>query len=90
MLSVVAGAKHTKIQMMIYTSLLIPLTLAPYILGYAGALYGIAATVLGAIFILSNVKVLLHDDLKHAKIMFGYSVFYLFALFLGLMIDAGI
>ncbi|MBL4804081.1 MAG: protoheme IX farnesyltransferase [Alphaproteobacteria bacterium] len=85
MMTVSAGARSTKIQMLVYTLLLVPLTLLPYALGYAGLQYGIAAAVLGAGFILSSIKVLNSDDLKYARIMFGYSVFYLFALFLAVI-----
>ncbi len=88
MMTVTAGPRSTKIQMMVYTLILFPLTLSPYFLGYSGLIYGITAAALGAGFIVSNIRVLMNDDLKHAKVMFGYSVFYLFALFLGLMIDA--
>lgn len=86
MMSVTAGARATKIQMLIYTLLLVPLTIAPTFLGLASAQYGLIATALGALFILSALRVLSSEDLKHAKIMFGYSVFYLFALFLAIMI----
>lgn len=41
---------------------------------------------LGALFLIAALRVLSSDDLKHAKIMFGYSIFYLFALFLAIMI----
>ena len=86
MMTVTAGAKSTKIQMLIYTSLLVPLTLLPAFLGYTTITYGLIAAALGILFLLSNIRVLLSQDLKHARIMFGYSVFYLFALFLALMI----
>lgn len=88
MMSVVAGEKSTKIQMLVYTLILFPITLAPWALGYASAAYGIAAALLSGIFILSSVRVLQSADLKHAKLMFGYSVFYLFALFLALMLGS--
>ena len=86
MMNVVAGERTTKRQMVGYCLALIPLTLAPWLLGYAGTLYAIAAAVLSGLFLLSSLKVLRSDDLKDAKRMFGYSVFYLFALFLALMI----
>ncbi|MGB0718895.1 MAG: UbiA family prenyltransferase, partial [Bdellovibrionales bacterium] len=86
MMPVAAGAQSTKIQMLVYTLILFPITLAPWVLGYTGPIYGIAATILSGAFILSAVRVLNSDDLKHAKTMFGYSVFYLFAIFLALMI----
>lgn len=85
MLPVVAGARATKIQMLIYTLILVPITISPYFLGFAGMGYAVTAAVLGGLFILSSVRVLMSDDLKHAKMMFGYSVFYLFALFLAVM-----
>lgn len=86
MMSVTAGARKTKIQMLVYTLLLVPLTLSPVFLGYAGFVYGVTAAVLGILFLLANIRVLTSDNLRHAKIMFGYSVFYLFALFLAIMI----
>jgi protoheme IX farnesyltransferase len=86
MMTVTAGAHKTKIQMIAYTLILLPITLAPWVLGHAGALYGITATVLSTLFLLSAIRVYRSEDLKEAKIMFGYSVFYLFALFLAVMI----
>lgn len=88
MLTVTHGARHTKIQMMVYSLILLPLAISPYFLGFASMTYGIVAVVLGGLFVLSNIRVLMHDDLKHAKVMFGYSIFYLFALFLMVIIDA--
>lgn len=86
MMTVVAGERSTKIQMLAYCLILLVVAVAPYFLGYASLAYLIAAVVLNLLFILSSVKVLLSDDLKYARIMFGYSVFYLFALFLAIMI----
>lgn len=86
MMTVTAGARSTKRQMMLYTLLLVPLTLLPAFTGLAGWLYyGATAAVLGALLFLSALRVLQSDDLKHARIMFGYSIFYLFALFLAVM-----
>ncbi len=88
MLPVVCGEKTTKIQMILYCIILVPLAIAPYWLGAAGIGYGITAFVLSVFFLYTSLRVLLDNGLKSAKLMFGYSVFYLFALFLGLMIDA--
>lgn len=88
MLPVVCGEKTTKIQMIIYCIILVPLAITPYWLGAAGIGYGITAFVLSVFFLYTSLRVLLDKGLKSAKLMFGYSVFYLFALFLGLMIDA--
>jgi protoheme IX farnesyltransferase len=86
MMAVVRGVRSTKIQMLVYTLILVPVTLAPWYLDFAGNAYGIIAFVLGAGFIFTSIRVLRSDDLKHARLMFGYSVFYLFALFLAMMI----
>lgn len=88
MMTVTAGEKSTKIQMLVYTLVLFPVTLLPYVFGYAGAIYGISAAALSGFFVLTAIKVLSSDDLKYARAMFSYSVFYLFALFLAVMIDA--
>ncbi|MBX2834412.1 MAG: heme o synthase [Micavibrio sp.] len=88
MLTVTHGEAHTKFQMIIYTLILLPLSLAPSFIGLSGPIYGVSAAILGALFLLANIRVLQTEDLKAAKVMFGYSVFYLFALFLMVMIDA--
>jgi len=88
MMAVVRGEYSTKIQMLLYTLILFPVTLLPYFMGFAGILYGISAVFLSGFFIVSAVKVLKSDDMKFARAMFGYSIFYLFALFLMVMIDA--
>ena len=87
MLPVVAGERATKIQMMIYSLLLVPLSVAPYMLNIAGIGYGIVAFALSVFFLFTNFRVLVDKTHRSAKLMFGYSVFYLFALFTALMID---
>lgn len=87
MLPVTHGEKHTKIQMIIYSVLLVPLSITPYLLGISGALYCTAALILSLFFLFTSFKVLNDQTYKSAKLMFGYSVFYLFAIFLALMID---
>jgi protoheme IX farnesyltransferase len=96
MLPVVAGARETRRQVMVYTLLLVPLTLAPVALGFAGLLYGAAALLLGAVFLRHAWRVLreaqdgagasLVKDAA-AKAMFRYSITYLFALFGALAIE---
>ena len=90
MLPVVAGVRETKKQMFIYTILLFPCAIAPYWLGVAGPLYGMAAAVLGGLFVLSSNAVWRDESDKSAKRMFGYSIFYLFALFGAMILDRGV
>lgn len=87
MMTVVAGEDSTRRQMVAYCLLLLPLTLAPVPLGVAGMGYGAAALALSSFFLFTAVKTLRDKTKSSARLMFGYSVFYLFALFLALMID---
>jgi protoheme IX farnesyltransferase len=86
MLNVTHGAPHTKKQMLIYTLILFPITIAPAFFPESSSLYGCVAAILSGFFIYCAYKVLKTEDLAAAKRMFGYSVFYLFALFLALML----
>jgi protoheme IX farnesyltransferase len=81
------GEQHTKWQMLMYTLMLFPITLAPTFLGVTGNVYLVTATILSGFFIFTSVRTLMDKTHKSAKLMFGYSVFYLFALFFALMID---
>ena len=85
MMTVVAGARNTKIQMLGYCIVLFVLSILPSFLGLASIVYGAIAAILSGFFIYTSIRVLRSDDLKHAKLMFGYSVFYLFALFTAFM-----
>jgi protoheme IX farnesyltransferase len=85
MMPVVWGAKRTKIDMLIYTLILFPLSLAPYFIGLSGRIYLIGAAILSGLFVLAAARVLVDETHTSAKRMFGYSIFYLFALF-GLML----
>jgi protoheme IX farnesyltransferase len=87
MLPVVAGARTTKRQMLLYTLVLWPCALAPYLLGVAGAVYAGAALALSAGFTGLALKVWLDPTHRSARQMFGFSILYLFLLFALLLID---
>lgn len=87
MLPATHGEKHTKIQMLIYTLVMVPIAISPYFLGISGLFYLIGSAALSLFFVLTAVKTFIDTTHKSAKLMFGYSVFYLFAVFLLLMID---
>ncbi len=87
MMPVVVGDRKTKIQMIVYAVILLPVAMAPTFLGFAGWIYGAVSLALNLFFIFTAIRVYQTDDLKPAKLMFGFSVFYLFALFLALMLD---
>jgi len=88
MLPVVAGDRETRRQILIYTLILAPLGVAPWLLGYAGPFYGLAATVVGAAMIALALRVRAERRGHCAsKQMFAFSILYLFVLFAMLLID---
>ena len=91
MLPVVAGPRETKRQMLIYTLILAPVSLAPTLLGAVGWIYGATAVALGLAFIGHAVVVwrTADDETAHpaARRMFFFSLFYLAALFAALPVD---
>ena len=96
MLPVVAGAMETRRQIVIYTLVLVPVTLIPWMLGFSGLVYGIAALTLGAGFLVGvwrvatdrqdETGVSLTNDAP-ARAAFKYSIAYLFVLFAALAVD---
>lgn len=87
MMPVVVGSYKTKVQMLIYTLLLVPVTLIPGFIGLSGWLYTGIAAILGVGFIFHCLKLLKADNDDHAKPTFLYSLLYLSLIFLGLLVD---
>jgi heme o synthase len=91
MLPVVAGPRETKKQMLLYTLLLVPVALAPTLLGAVGWLYGAVAVALSVGFIGHAVIVWRAADDRRghgaAKRMFKFSLMYLAVLFAALPVD---
>src|SRR5271157_1693822 len=88
MLPVVAGAEETRRQILLYTLILTPLGVAPWLLGYAGAAYGIAAVASGAVMIALALRVRAErTSFAASKQMFAFSILYLFVLFAMLLVD---
>jgi protoheme IX farnesyltransferase len=87
MLPVVAGARETRKQIVIYAVLLAPLAVGPYFVGMASIGYGILASLGGALFVGLSMKLYRTGSDKHAMRLFAYSIIYLFLLFLSLVID---
>jgi heme o synthase len=88
MLPVVAGAEETRRQIFRYTLVLAPVGVAPWLLGYVGALYGITAVLVGAAMIALAIRV--RGEARGytaSKQMFGFSILYLFLLFAMLLVD---
>jgi protoheme IX farnesyltransferase len=90
MLPVVRGARVTRQHVMLYTVVLVAVSMLPWALGYAGPVYGVSAVGLGAWFLLAS-RGILHDKQDAvgvsltkdapAKWAFRVSLVYLFTLF---------
>jgi protoheme IX farnesyltransferase len=90
MLPVVAGRRRTLDHILVYTLLLVAVTLLPVALGLAGLVYGASALGLGGVFIAYAAQLWRHDRDLLAMRTFRYSIVYLFALFAGFAVDRAI
>ena len=91
MLPVVAGRAATTRQILIYSGLLALASELPWVLGFAGAIYGAIAAICGALFLLLALQLnrSIGADRRAAHRLFVFSIFYLFVLFAALLIDHG-
>ncbi len=87
MLPVVAGIRATKRQILLYSYLLVAITLLPQPLHMLGSLYSVGAALLGGGFIALAHRVWRTDADRPAKQLFGYSICYLFVLFSLMLAD---
>ena len=83
----VVGETSTKNQMFIYSVLLFFSSVTPYVLGYSGLLYFVCALSLSFIFITLSLALILIPKKKLEMPLFGYSIFYLFGIFISLVSD---
>jgi heme o synthase len=91
MLPVVAGRAETSRQILIYSILLFPVSLLPWALGFAGAIYGASAAVGGAVFIALALQLARSKAFyrRPAHRLFAFSILYLFVLFAALLAGPG-
>jgi protoheme IX farnesyltransferase len=91
MLPNVAGIEATKRQIVLYSLVLAPIGVAPFLLGYSGIVYGIVSILGGLAFIgLSLVLLKTRQEavmMSAAKKLFAYSILYLFGLFAVLLME---
>jgi protoheme IX farnesyltransferase len=93
MLPVVAGERETRRQILLYSILLAPVGALPFLLGYAGTLYGALSIIAGILFVTAAWRLSRAPEgeatERAAKGLFGYSILYLVLLFAMLLIDQG-
>ena len=91
MLPVVAGPDATRLQILLYTIVLVAIAAAPWPLGYFDAIYGVASLILGAGMLVLAVNVYVSRErsasLRATKKLFAFSILYLFGLFATLLVE---
>lgn len=87
MLPVTHGESYTKLHILLYTLLLIIVTVLPYLTGMSGWLYLLGALVLGAGFLYWAIVLMVSDKPNLGMATFKYSIVYLLALFAIMLVD---
>ena len=87
MLPVTHGNRYTELHILLYTLMLLAVSLLPFVTGMSGGIYLVGALALGLRFLQYAVRLLRGDDRRVALNTFKYSITYLMALFVVLLVD---
>jgi len=91
MLPITSGIKTTKFNIFIYAIILLPVSISPYFLNFSGVFYLISATIMSSYYIFISYKLLKEkssiSEKKIASRLFGYSILYLFMIFVFVLLD---
>jgi protoheme IX farnesyltransferase len=87
MLPVTHGVPFTRLQILLYTIRLLVVSVLPFVTHMSGLLYLAGALVLGGGFLYYAIRLMKGEDEKVAMQTFGYSIWYLMALFTFLLVD---
>ncbi len=87
MLPVTHGIRYTKIHILLYTLILLAVSLLPFVTGMLGIVYLAGALILGSIFIAYAGLMIKAPDREHAMATFSYSIIYLLMLFVIMLLD---
>jgi len=91
MMPLTNGVEKTKIYIFIYSLLMLPVIILPYVINFSGLIYLIPAMMLTIYYNFMCYDLYKHKKnkfvLKKAKKVFGYSILYLFLIFVLFLID---
>ncbi len=87
MLPVTHGPRYTRLMIVLYTIALLAVSLLPFAIRMSGFLYLAAALALGGLFLLYAVQLYRDYSVELARATFKYSITYLAALFIALLVD---
>jgi heme o synthase len=77
----------TKLNILLYTILLICVSILPYVINMSGLFYFIGALIINAGFLFHAVRLYVSDNKQYAIGTFWYSIYYLGILFVLLLVD---
>jgi len=88
MLPVTHGEAYTRLNILLYSILLLLVTIMPYLIGMSGLIYLVAALGLGGYFLYYAIRMYLdHEEEELPMAMFKYSIRYLGLMFTALLVD---
>ena len=91
MMPITDGEEKTKLYILIYSLLMLPVVILPYVIAFSGLIYLIPTTVLTLYYNYVCIDLYRHKknkfDLIKAKKVFAYSILYLFLIFLFFLLD---
>jgi heme o synthase len=87
MMPVVMGNTYTKYNIFYYSIAMVLSVVAPYLLGFVGSFYLVTSSIIGIYFLYLSGVLLTEKGIKTAPKLFGYSILYLFGIFLFMIID---
>ncbi len=87
MLPVTHGVAFTRLQILLYTILLVIVTTLPYLTGMSGLVYLAGVSVLNAGFLWYALQMMTSTDVRLPMRTFGFSITYLMVLFIFLLVD---
>ena len=83
----IAGIESTKLQIVIYSILLLLSSILPNVFGFAGTIYLLVSLPLGLIFLTLALALIIFPQNRLEMYLFGYSIFYLFGIFIAFVLD---
>ncbi len=87
MLPVIYGIRHTKLHVLLYTILLLVVSILPFLVGMSGVIYLVGAVLLGVRFMYWAVRLYCREEAVIAMRTFRFSIVYLMLLFVFLLVD---
>jgi protoheme IX farnesyltransferase len=87
MLPVTHGVQFTKLQIILYTIIMMLVSLFPFVVMMSGVFYLFSALILGIIFLYYSIALYFDEENKLAFPTFVYSIYYIFLIFAALLID---